>query len=436
MTNHFVYSESGKTFFEIPSDWRVVSDERKKKETEDFTGNSIQEALEKPIDAKRLSKSVSDKTRVAIVVDDYTRPTPVSKILPEIIRELKAGGVKDNSIEIVMALGTHQPIPENAFIEHVGKDVFRKHNVTQHDCFDNELVPVTTFASGTEVKVNPVVAKADLAIGVGSILPHPMNGFGGGAKTLFPGVANYEAIREHHLMYTPELDAAYIGNVQDNPFRSEVLRIAKETNFRFIVNCIYNSKEELVDIVAGDVHGAHGAGIERSLALYGIDVPVESDVTITSSFPYVSGPQVIKPLIPCSLLTTKFGGTVIMLASCKDGMPEVMLKTFDRLFEKGIDDRGSFAIEMFKSGKLFVDGAIDFNCAIFYCLLCSARNRIVIVSDDLDNKTVERMGFQFEKSIEGALEKEREKRDGVTVNVFPIGGLFLPLSKRVPNLGV
>jgi nickel-dependent lactate racemase len=358
----------------------------------------------------------------------------VKKILPEIIRELKAGGVKDSGIDIVMALGTHQAIPKNALVESVGKDVFRNHKVTQHDCFASDLVPVTTFASGIEVKINPVVAKADLAIGVGSILPHPMNGFGGGAKTLFPGVANYEAIREHHLRYTPER-GAYIGNTQNNPFRAEVIRIARETNFRFVVNCIYNSKEEVVDIVAGDVHGAHQLGIKRSRELYGIDVPIESDVTVTSSFPYVSGPQIIKPLIPCSLLTTKLGGSVIMLASCKDGMPDIMLQTFDSLFEKGIGDRGRFAADTFKRGKLFVEGAIDFNCAIFYCLLCSARTKIVIVSEDLDKKMVERMGFQFEKSIQEALEKEKGKREGGTVNIFPIGGLFLPLSNRVPNVG-
>jgi len=431
MQQYYVYSKDGKMFFDIPMGWQVLAGAKEKPTVNKASGEFIRGALEDPIDSKRLSEMVGVDTRVAILIDDYTRPTPVKNILPEIIRELKSGGVPDDQIDIVMALGTHQPIHNDALAERVGREVFGRHRVTQHDCHDSDLVSVTTLPSGTEVKINALVAQADLAIGIGSILPHPMNGFGGGAKTLFPGVADYESIREHHLTYTPA-PGSCIGSTQKNPFRSQVFRIARETSYKFIVNCIYNSREEIVDFVAGDVQTANKVGIEKSRTLYGVEVPVKSDVTITSSFPYRSGPQVIKPLIPCSLLTTKPGGTVIMMVACDDGIPEIMLSTFDQLLKERIEDREKFALEMFQSGKLFVEGAIDFNCAIFYCFVCSGRNKIVIVSEDLDRKSVERMGFLFEESFEEAIEKESQNRENATVNVFPTGGLFLPLTDSSP----
>ena len=49
-----------------------------------------------PASADRISKTfplVSKNSRIALVMDDLSRPTPVAKLLPAVLDELKRGGV-------------------------------------------------------------------------------------------------------------------------------------------------------------------------------------------------------------------------------------------------------------------------------------------------------------------------------------------------------
>jgi nickel-dependent lactate racemase len=50
-----------------------------------------------------------------------------------------------------------------------------------------------------------------------NLFPHPMNGYGGGPKIIFPAVSNYDAIREHHLANTIHPGSIF-GNLHANPF--------------------------------------------------------------------------------------------------------------------------------------------------------------------------------------------------------------------------
>ncbi len=74
-----------------------------------------------------------------------------------------------------------------------------------------DLVPFLN--DGQIVKINPHVARADPKIGISSILPHPMAGYGGGPKIVMPGVANFDFIRNHHMRYTihPQARRGYAG---------------------------------------------------------------------------------------------------------------------------------------------------------------------------------------------------------------------------------
>ncbi len=60
----------------------------------------ISEAFSHPIGSDRLSKLLKGCKEVLIVVDDYTRTTPVQKILPRLIRELEEAGVKKSGVKL------------------------------------------------------------------------------------------------------------------------------------------------------------------------------------------------------------------------------------------------------------------------------------------------------------------------------------------------
>jgi len=237
MKGYYVYYGEEKYPFEIPSGWTVLKNAVSEEAEISLTiPEMVEKALASPISSPRLSEIVHEASKVAVIVDDWARSTPVSQILPPLLDELQRGGAKRENIDIVVALGTHRAMPREALAQRLGETVFHRYRVSQHDCQAEDLIPIGRLSTGGEVRINPVVARADVKIGVGSIVPHPMNGFGGGAKIIMPGVANYEAVKEHHLHFTPQ-PGCYTGNLETNPFYHEVCRVAEMAQFTFIVNC-------------------------------------------------------------------------------------------------------------------------------------------------------------------------------------------------------
>jgi nickel-dependent lactate racemase len=107
------------------------------------------------------------------------------------------------------------------------------------------------------------VARADLKIGMGSIFPHPMNGFGGGAKILFPGVADFASISEHHFHYTPEPGCVLGHTGKPTPF-TRGLPHGGGRGLDFIVNGIFDARERVVDVVAGHFEKHTGRGFKKA----------------------------------------------------------------------------------------------------------------------------------------------------------------------------
>ena len=416
MKGYYVYYGEEKYPFEIPSGWRVVQNTVfEETEVPLSLPEMVKKALAAPISSPRLSEIVCEESKVALMVDDWTRSTPVSRVLPAVLEELHSGGVKRENVDIVVALGTHQPMPQQAIANRIGEAVFQEYRVTQHDCHAEDLVPIGRLSTGGEVKINPIVAQADVRIGVGSIVPHHITGFGGGAKIIMPGISNFEAVKEHHLRFTLQPDC-YIGHLETNPAYQENCRLAEMSRLTFVVNCVYNSRATVADVVAGHFQKAHLAGAERSKENYGFRLDEPADVTITSAYPYLEGPQVVKPVVSASLSATKPGGTVIIVAASRSPLPESMLAAFDAVY----------------SGAARKEGSAFFSPALIYVPASVARNSIIMVSRDLDEKSITRLGFRYADSLEEAIEQESRVRPKATVNIFPIGGLLLPLAKEPP----
>ena len=70
---------------------------------------AVEEALSRPIGTSRLRELVKPGQTVALVVTDITRQIPEEIILPLLLRELEAGGIKKEDVMAVVATGTHRP---------------------------------------------------------------------------------------------------------------------------------------------------------------------------------------------------------------------------------------------------------------------------------------------------------------------------------------
>ena len=74
-----------------------------------LTGEAeVARALQEPIGAPRLRDTVRPGETIAIVTSDITRPMPTAKVMPALLDELYAGGVRPEDITLVFALGSHR----------------------------------------------------------------------------------------------------------------------------------------------------------------------------------------------------------------------------------------------------------------------------------------------------------------------------------------
>ena len=86
----------------------------------------IRRALENPIGTKRLCEMAGPSDRIALFVNDITRPTPTAVILPFVLEELGKAGVPDENITIYFALGLHRSLTEEECIKITGEEIYRR----------------------------------------------------------------------------------------------------------------------------------------------------------------------------------------------------------------------------------------------------------------------------------------------------------------------
>jgi nickel-dependent lactate racemase len=432
MDEFFLWGKNNKHFFQVPDTWQVLDNvilETEKVETPVY--EMVNQSLSNPIGSPTLNDLVKPRDKVLILVDDRTRPTPRREIVSCLLDHLTKIGIGDEQIDILFALGTHRSLEEEEVKEELGIDVFQRIRVSFHDAWSEDLVTVGNLPHGGELKINPLAVKADIRISVGSVLPHPMNGFGGGAKTLMPGICNYEAIRDHHLA-TLIAKGTALGNLEGNTFRDEIRKAAELASLDFIINAIYDSKEEVKGIVSGHFDKAHEHGVELSLREYAVKVNQDADVSIVSTFPYDEGPQLIKPLGPGTMVTKK-GGTVILFAARIVGgrIPDPLLDAFDHTYAQLTGDSARMAVDYLNRRKLLVPNApMDFNCAIYLTLLYLSRVKVVLVAKDSDKDQAGRLGFDYSNSLADAIGKVSESAPHAKINILPSGGLIVPITEK------
>src|SRR5581483_3674054 len=80
---------------------------------------------ELPYGGRELAVEIPDErvADVELVVDDLTRPTPISLLLPPVVAELRAAGVPLGAITVLVALGTHRPMTDAELAERLGGEL-------------------------------------------------------------------------------------------------------------------------------------------------------------------------------------------------------------------------------------------------------------------------------------------------------------------------
>ena len=428
MTELFIRTrQRGKLKFELPAGWKLLTlaDFEDHRPIENIA-ELVQKALENPIQSAPLQDRLSPTDSVAVIVEDITRASPKKPIMRALTAQLEACGIKRQNIKVVIALGTHRALSQDEIARTYGEDIAARYTFINHDCYAEDQVPIGRLKTGRIVRINPHAAEASFRIGVGSIFPHNMNGYGGGGKILFPGVADFESIREHHLKYRfhPSLG---LGKTDGNVFYEEVSALAESGRLNFIINSVLDHQDNLYEIVAGHPRETHRAGIRTCERLISKQFEKKADVTIVSAFPYTEGPQVLKPLAPAGLVTRE-GGCIILAADGKGNLPDRFVEDLGQYRQSDKKRLQAEIRKNFENNRLVLPNCpIELNMAGATALKAQAKFKVIIASENLPAAKIEQMGFIHAGNIGEALDTAKGMMPTAEVHVIPSGGVILPI---------
>lgn len=293
-----------------------------------LTGTAeVARALAEPIGAPLLRQVVRPGETVAIVTSDITRPCPTAKILPPVLAELAAGGIRREDITLVFALGSHRPHTEEEMRRLAGPDYDTLR------CVDSvgDFVHLGETRRGTPVDIVRTVAEADRRICLGNIEYHYFAGYSGGAKAIMPGVSTRAAIQANHTMMV--LPEACAGHLEGNPLREDIEEAAAICGVDYLVNVVLDAHKEIVKAVAGDVTAAHRAGCHYLDGLYQVTIPHRADIVVVSQggAPKDLNLYQTQKALDNAKHAVRPGGTIVLVGSCKEGLGEA---TFGRWIQE------------------------------------------------------------------------------------------------------
>jgi nickel-dependent lactate racemase len=382
--------------------------------------SAVKNAIESSF-GRNLFQSLSPSDTVAIVIDDKTRPVPNREILEVLIEELLVSKVMPKNIKIVVATGVHPSCTREDIDRMLGPGIANRFSIMNHSAWDEKnligLGPIggkKTF----QLQINKHVAEADVKILIGMIGPHHAAGYSGGRKSILPGVASFENIRNQHNIHP---DRIMLGKLNDNPFHSLAMEAAEKVGVNFIVNVVLNNKGEVAKVVAGDLVDAWSEGVAFCNKISKAILPDYSDIVITSpgGYPRDINLWQSQKAISTAELIVRPGGVIILVAECREGIGSEDLHQWLKTASRPQD-----IIERFNQIG-FTGGSRK----AYYFARALQKADIILVSDKLSKQDLKGMLLLGANSIKEALEIAKDRIGGFpSISILPYApGLILEI---------
>ncbi len=182
------------------------------------------------------------RRKVLVIIPDATRTAPMPLMFQQVCRNLVGTAKK---VDFLVALGTHQPLSEEALNRLVGlppgesarrsagvglynhrwdlPETFRAIGVIGEE--EMEALTGGLLRRSVPVSLNGMVFDYDHIIICGPVFPHEVAGFSGGNKYFFPGIGGSEVINFTHWLGALITSREVIG-VKHTPVRAVIDRAA------------------------------------------------------------------------------------------------------------------------------------------------------------------------------------------------------------------
>jgi nickel-dependent lactate racemase len=384
---------------------------------------AVQDALQHPIKSPRLGNLIKSGQKVALIVTDITRKLPEEIIVPLLIKELEADGIRKRDVTAVVATGTHRPNTPEELREKFG-EVVDEITFINHDPWNpEELVRLGIFEGGIPLLFNRRVVEADIRISTGVIETHLFAGYSGGVKSIAVGVAGEETIAATHNYQM--LQKTRLGIIEGNEFRRFLTEATQAIGLHFIVNVVQTGNKELIKVVAGDPIEAFQEGVKTARNLYEVEIDQPGEIVVSGvSYPksrdlYQATRAANVVLFGPQPVVVK-GGTILIPAPCEDGCGHPGYCNIMRRAED-IDDIISISRE-----EGFAPG--EQKALILAQILKQAR--MVMTDCTLKEETLKELYLESAPTLQEALDRELRKNPKARVVLIPDGLLTLPIVKE------
>lgn len=372
-----------------------------------------------PYGAPRMNEALHRSDRVLILVEDGTRGTPIPRLLPYVLEELRAAGVPDDSVTLLTAQGTHREMTQGELKKKFG-EFYGRFKLHQHRWLDeSNLHEFGCTSDGTRVTANRRLAESDFVIGLGSIVPHRIKGFSGGAKIAFPGVAGREMQERNQWEASQRMSETVMG-VAENPMRRRMEEAARLVGLRYVVNLVSDRGKRITGCFTGDPVSAHREGCKLSRELNAARLPRRADIVLIDSHPADRDFWQSAKGVYAGTMAVRQGGTLILVAPNPEGVAD----NHPNMLEIGYRPYAEI-VRMVEAGEVadVVGAAVLADVAQVV-----DRTDCVMVSPGTKREETERLGFRYAATAQDALAMafERQGRDAL-VAVLRHGGHILPL---------
>ena len=306
------------TEIDLPEDWNVQVCPMNGAEAPAMTVDQMEAAINEPMGTSTISELAKGKKRAVILFDDMTRPTRTYELAPLVIKELKAGGIEDDNITLVCALGTHGELTANEFRKKVGPELLSKYRVFNHNIYEN-CVEIGTTSRGTKMMINREVAEADLKIAIGCVTAHAQAGFSGGGKIILPGVSHIDSISHYHLQVEAmDRDSTGMGKYPNNILQMEIEEAGQMAGIDFAINVMVNGRGATTHLLAGDLIRIYHEAVKSAADHYATTPsPQNKKLAISNAFVKANEMAIAYGLGVMAL--KDYTGTVVVIANSPEG---------------------------------------------------------------------------------------------------------------------
>lgn len=388
---------------------------------------AVRDVLRNPIGAPPLPEVVNPGDQVMIVASDITRAWVRHDLfLPTLLDELNAAGVPDRDIKLIVALGAHRRHEREDNVLVYGQEVVDRIEILQsYAQAEEDFKFVGTTSRGVDVYFNKHVLAADKVILTGGIVYHLMAGFGGGRKSILPGIAGYSTIQGNHSFCLHDevgkgiSPACVSGKLKGNNMHEDMMEMGAMLNPAFLLNAVFTPDGKFARFVAGHWEKAWLAGCKTVEEIFGVPVNGKADLVIASAggFPKDINLYQGSKTIDNAFMAAKDDGVVILALECREiAEPPDFSGWFDytSLYEREVALRKGFTVPGFIALK---------------CGLMAQKVPHIVVTLPENKAFVEKAGMIFAASMDEAMALAEQKlaRNDYTITVMAHAANTVPL---------